>query len=342
MSPDFNDSLIFVKVVEHGSFTAAARALGVPKTTVSRRIQQLEERLGARLLKRTTRRLGLTEAGAVYFDHGRRAALELDAAHSAVSQLHGAPRGWLRLTLPYSFGIEVVAPMLPEFFARHPEVRVELLMSDAQLDLVGSDVDLALRIGPLEDSSLSARRLCRYASHVYASADYLRRHGEPLTPDDLRHHRALAMPVQRSGSRHVWALHNGGAVRDYPIDAVFVGNDPASLRAPLLAGVGLALLPDGYADALRASGAGLQRLLEPWQGTERELNVVLPPGRTPPPKVRAFVDFLVERLRRTTCLDVSDSRSVLAGQEAPDRVPQGVPSKPSRNSRSSTPPEPGG
>lgn len=311
MPHDLNDTLVFVKVVEQGSFIAAAKALGVPKTTVSRRIQQLEERVGARLLKRTTRRLGLTEAGAVYYDHGRRAALELDAANAAVHQLHGAPRGWLRVTLPYSFAIDVITPMLPDFFARYPEVRVELLMSDTRLDLVGSDIDLALRIGALDDSSLSARRLCRYRSHVYASPAYLARHGEPLSPEDLRHHRALAMPTHRHGNRYAWALHDGGSPREFAVDPIFVGNDPASLRAPLLAGVGLALVPDGFVDTLQASGGELHRVLDPWQAAERELHVVFPPGRTPPPKVRAFVDFLVERLRQIACLDVSETAALL-------------------------------
>ena len=127
MSRDLNDTLIFVKVVEHGSFISAARALRLPKTTVSRKIQDLEARLGATLLHRTTRKLGLTEAGNVYFEHSQRIARELDEAESAVGQLQGGPRGWLRFTAPYSVGINWVAPLLGEFHARHPEVRLEMV-----------------------------------------------------------------------------------------------------------------------------------------------------------------------------------------------------------------------
>src|SRR5690606_32425664 len=125
-----------VKVIEHGSFIAAARSLRLPKTTVSRKVQELESRLGAQLLHRTTRKLGLTEAGNIYYDHCKRIAKDLDEAENAVGQLQGGPRGWLRVTAPYSLGIERIAPLLGEFHARHPEVRVEMLLSNEPLDLI--------------------------------------------------------------------------------------------------------------------------------------------------------------------------------------------------------------
>ena len=159
MTRDLNDTLIFVKVVEHGSFISAARALRLPKTTVSRKVQDLETRLGAQLLHRTTRKLGLTEAGNVYFEHSQRIARELDEAESAVGQLQGGPRGWLRITAPYSIGITWIAPLLGEFHARHPEVRVEMVLTNESLDLIDKEIDVALRIGNLPDSNLVARRL---------------------------------------------------------------------------------------------------------------------------------------------------------------------------------------
>src|SRR5262245_41511324 len=134
MSRDLNDTLMFVKVVERGSFTAAAQALGLPKATLSRKVRDLEQRLGARLLKRTTRRLGLTEAGALYYEHCAQVARELDAAELAVSQLHGAPRGWLRFTAPFSLGSDAIAPLLPEFMALYPDVRVDMQLSNERLD----------------------------------------------------------------------------------------------------------------------------------------------------------------------------------------------------------------
>ena len=159
MSRDLNDTLVFVKVVELGSFTAAARTLRLPKTTVSRKVHELEERLGAQLLHRTTRKLGLTEAGNIYFTHCQRIARDLDEAESAVGELQGGPRGWLRVTATHAVGNFWIAPLLGEFHARHPEVRVELLLSNDNLDIIAGEIDVAMRVGTLADSNLAARRL---------------------------------------------------------------------------------------------------------------------------------------------------------------------------------------
>src|SRR4029453_12743263 len=191
MSRDLNDTLVFVKVVEHGSFVSAARALRWPKPPVSRKVQDLETRLGAQLLHRTTRKLGLTEAGNVYFEHCQRIARELDEAESAVGQLQSGPRGGLRITPPYLLGTPWIAPFLGEFHARHPEVRIEMVLSNEPLDLIEKEIDVALRVGNLPDSNLVARRLAVLRTQVYASQGYLEQHGEPLHPDDLQHHRTL-------------------------------------------------------------------------------------------------------------------------------------------------------
>ena len=220
MARDLNDTLIFVKVVELGSFIAAARALRLPKTTVSRKVQELETRLGAQLLHRTTRKLGLTEAGNIYFDHCQRIARELDEAESAVGQLQGGPRGWLRFTAPYSAGVIWIAPLLGEFRARYPEVRVEMILTNETLDLIDKEIDVALRIGPLADSNLVARRLGQFRTQVYASADYLARHGEPLHPDDLQHHQTLSFPKFRRNGGYYWPLNDGERDVEYRIDPV--------------------------------------------------------------------------------------------------------------------------
>jgi DNA-binding transcriptional LysR family regulator len=168
MSRDLNDTLVFVKVVEHGSFVSAARALRLPKTTVSRKVQDLETRLGAQLLHRTTRKLGLTEAGNIYFEHSQRIARELDDAEHAVGELQGGPRGWLRITTPYSLGVMWIAPLLGEYRALHPEVRVDMVLSNESLDLIDKEIDVALRIGNLPDSNLVARRLTVFRTQIYA------------------------------------------------------------------------------------------------------------------------------------------------------------------------------
>lgn len=295
MTHDFNETLIFVKVVEKGSFTAAAEALGMPKATVSRKVAELERRLGTHLLKRTTRKLGLTEAGAVYYEHSAPMALQLQDAESAVSQLNSSPRGWLRFTAPYSLGCDCISPLLPEFMTRYPEVRVEMLLSNDPLDLVAGEMDLALRIENLPDSSLSARRLARIRMHVYASPAYLSQYGEPMEPEDLEHHRALAFSQDRQNGRYVWSLSDGRRVVEAPVSPVLVANDPPSLLNTVISGLGLALLGDPLGKAAVAQDR-LRRVLSAWAGPRVDLNAVFPPGRMHAPKVRAFVDFLSEHL----------------------------------------------
>ncbi|MFC4728414.1 LysR family transcriptional regulator [Coralloluteibacterium thermophilus] len=294
MNRDLNDTLIFVKVVEQGSFIAAARALGLPKTTVSRKVQELETRLGAQLLHRTTRRLGLTEAGAVYHEHCQRIALELDEAESAVAQLQAGPRGWLRFTAPYSIGISWITPLLGEFHAEHPELRVEMILGNDSLDLITDEIDVALRLGELPDSSLVARKLATLRTQVFASPHYIERHGEPLHPDDLLQHRTMALAKNRHNGRFAWTLSDGTETRDFPIQPIMVTNDPAGLKGALLCGEGLVLGTDISARPLVEQGL-VQRVLAGWVGPTYDLSVVFPRGRTLSPKVRAFVDFLVDR-----------------------------------------------
>lgn len=299
MARDLNDTLIFVKVIEQGSFTAAARALGLPKTTVSRKVQELEQRLGAQLLHRTTRKLGLTEAGAIYHEHCQRIARELDEAESAVGQLQGGPRGWLRFTAGYALGVTWVAPLLGEFHARHPEVRVEMLLTDERLDLIEQEIDVALRVGPLPDSSLVARRLGSFRTQVYAAPAYLERHGEPLHPDDLVHHKILAMQKYRRNGRYLWPLSDGSVDGEFPVHPILVANDPSALKGALLCGEGVMMSSDVLIKPYIEQGA-VQRVLAGWTGPEVMLNAVFPRGQTLSPKVRAFVDFLLERLRFDT------------------------------------------
>jgi DNA-binding transcriptional LysR family regulator len=298
MNRDLNDTLVFVKVVELGSFTAASRALRLPKATVSRKVQDLEARLGAQLLHRTTRKLGLTEAGHVYFEHSQRIARDLDQAESAVSELQSGPRGWLRVTATHSLGTTWIAPLLAEFQARHPEVRVELLLSNDKVDIITGEIDVALRVGSLADSTLAARKLTVFRTAVYTTPSYIARFGEPLHPDDLIHHRAVAQTNHRSAHTFVWTLGDGngnGKPREFPVDPVVVSNDPGALRAALLGGEGIMLTSDvmmrGYAEE-----GQVQRVLAGWRGLDVDIYAVFPRGQVPSPKVRAFIDFLLERL----------------------------------------------
>jgi DNA-binding transcriptional LysR family regulator len=310
MASDLNDTLIFAKVVEKSGFVAAARALGIPKTTVSRKVQELEQRLGARLLKRTTRNIGLTEAGQAYFEHCKNIVRELAEAEAAVAQLQGAPRGWLRVAAPYTLGARLVTPLLAEFLARFPDIRIQLTLSNEIVDLIASDIDMALRVGPLADSTLGARRLGTFTSSVYASPDYLERYGEPLAPADLRHHRALALSQHRRNEKYLWSLINDGQSSDYPVAPIVVVNDPASIRTAALAGMGVALLGDFFVARYVANGR-LRAVLPAWSGAQNEFNAVFPPGRALSPKVRSFVDFLAERL----VIDASSAAVVIGDDD---------------------------
>ncbi|HWU70715.1 MAG TPA: LysR substrate-binding domain-containing protein [Pseudoxanthomonas sp.] len=324
MSHDLNDTLIFVKVVEHGSFISAAKSLRLPKTTVSRKVQELEARLGAQLLHRTTRKLGLTEAGNVYFEHCQRIAQALGEAESAVGQLQSGPRGWLRFTAPYSIGIDKIAPLLGEFHARHPEVRVEMLLSNEPLDLIDKEIDVALRGGSLPDSNLIARKLATFGSQVYASSSYIARHGEPLHPDDLRHHRSLAMSKYRRNNGYYWPLSNGaGEETDFPVSPVLVANDPGALKGALLCGEGLMLGADVMVKPFIEQGL-VQRVLAGWTGPTWDFNAVFPRGQGQSPKVRAFIDFLVERLNFEIDYMQAHCPVFLAQQQARDAAAAGL------------------
>ncbi|MGO1720660.1 MAG: LysR substrate-binding domain-containing protein, partial [Luteimonas sp.] len=272
-----------------------ARMLRLPKTTVSRKVQELESQLGASLLHRTTRRLGLTEAGNVYYEHSQKIARDLSEAESAVSQLQAGPRGWLRFTAPYSIGIDKISPLLGEFHARYPEIQVEMLLANESLDLIGGEIDVALRLGELPDSNLVARQLGMLRTQVFAANAYLDKYGEPQHPDELQHHRALAMTKHRQGNRYQWELDDGGGARAFPVNPALVVNDPAALKGALLCGEGLAIGADVMVKAAVEKGT-VKRVLAGWKGADYPFSAVFPRGHGQSPKVRAFVDFLLERL----------------------------------------------
>lgn len=296
MQRDLSNTLIFVKVVEQGTFAAAARTLGLPNSTVSRKVKELEERLGARLLNRNTRRLALTEAGALYFEHSRRIAAELDMAESAVQQLEESPRGWLRVTAPYSLTVSLLSPILRDFRARYPEVRVELVLSNDRLDLVAHEIDVAIRPGSLPDSTLIARRLASFPTRVYAGKDYLARHGEPIAPEELEHHHALVVSKQRREENYSWRLKNGDVEREFPVNPVAVANDPEALLALLINGDGL-MLTTSMEDHCLIMSETIRQVLPDWRGPNLDLNAVFVGGRMLSPKVRLFVDFAAEHLQ---------------------------------------------
>ena len=296
MTRDLNDTLAFIRVVEEGSFTAAAVALQIPKTTISRRVQTLERHLGAQLLHRTTRKIRLTEAGSAYFEQCAPIARQLAAGESAVHQIHGKPQGWLRVTLPFSFGVTWIAPLVAGFSARYPDVRLELLATHVPVDMYAEDVHIALRLGVLPDSTMIARQLASFPTGVYASPRYIQRHGAPKTPDDLKEHAVLALHQARSETGYSWPMQKRGRrPKHYVVNPLIVASDPALIQDAALSGLGLILGMDQAMDR-DVKAKRLCRVLDAFEGPPQNLNALLPGDRLASPKVRAFIDYLKEQL----------------------------------------------
>lgn len=290
-----SDIAVFVEVVDSGSFTAAADRLGLSKSVVSKYVTRLEDRLGARLLNRTTRRLSLTEAGRTFYGRSRHALGEIEEAEAEVSRLQDEPRGELRLASPMSFGILHVAPLLPAFQARYPELTVDMVLDDRQVDLVDQGFDLAIRIGELPDSSLVARRLgpCRHV--VCGTPEYFARHGVPQSPEDLAEHPAVVYRYQDSPAE--WRfLDRDGQYRHVTIGARLQLNNSLAVREALLNGAGVTLTPTFVVGADIKAGR-LKAVLTAYQSIEVSIYAVYPQRRHLSPKVRAFVDFIAERIQ---------------------------------------------
>ena len=287
---DLREVLVFTQVVRSGSFTAAARELGMQKSSVSRKVADLEAHLGVRLLQRTTRTLHLTDEGRVFFEHCMRAVSELEEAQRALGGMKSAPTGLLRVTAPLSFGF--LGPMLGPFLSDYPDVQLELICTDRVVDLVEEGFDVAIRAGRLPDTSLIARRLGSLPRYLVASPAYLAEHPAPRRPDELTEHACLVF----GAGPPVWKLVGRGAQVDVKVPARLVVNDFDLLRDATLAGVGIALLPEPVCiDAIRRRQ--LRRVLPEWSAAETPIHALYASTRHLSPKVKAFVDFLQERMR---------------------------------------------
>ncbi|UTH75353.1 LysR substrate-binding domain-containing protein [Chromobacterium sp. IIBBL 290-4] len=279
----------FVAVVDGGGFTAAARRLGLSVAQVSRLVGRLEERLGARLLYRTTRKISLTEAGEVYLAHGRQLLESLAEAEQAVSQLQAEPRGALKLTAPLAYGQSHIAPLLLDFMQRYPLLEVQLNLSNQVQDLVHDGYDLAIRIGHLGDSTLKARKLAQRRYHICGSPAYFAVHGLPRTPQDLARQRCLSI------GKEGWHLRVGGRRQTFRVQGPLRCSTAAPLAEAALRGMGLVQLPDYYVAAHLARGELIEVLAE-YAEEEEGIWALYPHNRQLSPKVRLLVDFLAERL----------------------------------------------
>ena len=276
--PDFEGLAIFAKVVELRSFAAAATELALSKATVSKAVTRLEERLGARLFNRTSRRLALTDAGQKLSERATRLLLDGEAAENeALAQS--------------------VAPILPEFLAQYPDVTIDLHLSDAMVDLIGEGFDAGLRIASLPDSSLIARRLCAMPRHTVAAPSYLKRHGRPTHPMHLAQHKCLGYAYLSTPG--VWHYTNstGEQASVRPAGPLRVNNGEALLPA-LIAGLGIADLPEFIVGDAIAAGE-VEVILKDWKQTEGAVHLVTPPGGPRPARVEVLADFLAKHFAST-------------------------------------------
>lgn len=283
---------VFVRVVQEGAFSAAARSLDLTPSAVSKLIARLEDRLGCRLLLRTTRALTLTEEGQDYYRAGQRIVADLNAADEAATA--GSVRGRVRVNASLPFGTAYVAPAVPSFLKRHPEVMLDLSLTDDVIDLMAQKADIAVRVGNLPDSNLSARKLGESRRVVCASPAYLKQHGIPKVPDDLRQHNCLGFNFRKA--RSPWPFVVAGEEVALPVDGNLVANNGETMRQLALAGVGIARLGLWHVAADIADGR-LVALLEAHNPADLELiHAVYVGGGHLPKRVRAFLDHMLDYL----------------------------------------------
>jgi DNA-binding transcriptional LysR family regulator len=280
---------VFVKIAEAGSLSAAGRQLGLPLNSVSRQLIALEEMLGTTLVERTTRHLFLTEAGRQYQERAKEILEEVAEAERGLTAQTGVASGRLYVSAPLLLGRTRLSPMLPTFLAEQTQVSIDLMLADRPIRLAEEGIDVALRVGPLEDSGLIARKLDDIQLVVCAAPDYLRRRGEPATPDDLTEQDCLGFGDVPGVAE--WTFQDGAARRAVRISTRLCANDLDALVRAALAGVGLVRVPSWQVAHFLADGR-LQIVLEAYQRPPTPLSILTLRNRLRLPKVRAFVDFL--------------------------------------------------
>lgn len=304
---------LFNKVVETGSFSEAGRQLGLAPSSVSRQVNSLEEELGARLLNRTTRKLNLTEAGSIYYDRTHRILAEIEEANRTVSELNESPRGTLKLNVPVVFGRRYIAPTLPEFLEKHPEVRVQLTVTDHYVDLIEDGSDLAIRIGAVSNQSFVVRKLLTMSRVLIASHDYLASHGEPRTPDELKDHNCITYKLHPG--KAVWVLEGADGRCEIDIQGNIECNNAEAIRAAMVEGGGIALLPV-WAIAREIQEEDVKVVLPEYRPSPAaagdDVFAVYPYNRHLSAKVRAYIDFIAEKFK--THPDFTFSRDREAAQ----------------------------
>jgi len=301
-SANFDELSAFLATAYAKSFSAAAKQLGRDASVISRRVSQLEQRLGVQLLKRTTRSVTLTEAGTVYYQRARIALEELETAGREAATFGTDPQGVLKVSLPVSYGREVIAPILPLFIRKYPRISLDLVFLDRVVDVVAEGYDVVLRSGAIRDSSLLAKKIDSFGSILVASPDYLEKHGCPQSPSDLHSHACLGFTRHLTWPDWVF-VKNGESIAIRPTGPMTADNAEALLTAAL-GGIGISLAADWLAAPHVKTGRLAQVLVDWKYEVEAGVYAVMPPGGLMPSKTRAFVDELIRelKLRRRTAL----------------------------------------
>lgn len=291
----FDGIVIFVQVAQSDSFTEAARQLGLSASGVSRAISRLENRIGVRLVNRTTRRLSLTAEGSTYFQHCQRILADLKDAEADISETGNVPRGPLRIQVPRGFGNTVVIPILSHFVARYPEVRVDISVYDGAINPAEEGVDASFVLGEPSAGGFIARKLCSVGYAICASPDYLEKHGEPIEPDDLANHRCLNYVHPRTGRSRDWILSDAGREFTVPAPSILHANDIQAVHRAAVSGAGLAYLMDFLCADDVASGR-LKIVMPHFVRRDVPVYVCYPQNRYRLPRVSMFVDYLRQAL----------------------------------------------
>jgi len=306
MNLEPNDLLLFARVVDEGSFSRAAERLGVPKSTVSRRVAALESHLGERLLLRTTRKLTVTEFGQAVLAHARHVVEDVDAAESLAQNRQAEPSGKLRVTMPNDLANIILAPVMTALLERYPKVSLDVDLSARFVDLVAESFDVALRPGTLrDDATLAARRVATFSIGLYAAPSYIARRGTPSEPEALMEHDALRV-LNRAGEPMTWVLRRGDAEWEGVPPGRATANSPEFLMRMALAGCGIAIVNDHFAVRYLTSGE-LVQILPEWRVPPVDLWAVFPGRRLMPAKTRAFLDVLAEKFSGPECRAQADA-----------------------------------
>ncbi|HUS28180.1 MAG TPA: LysR family transcriptional regulator [Kofleriaceae bacterium] len=293
---DLNDIVVFTKVVETKSFTGAADALGLPKSTVSRKLAQLEERLGVRLVQRTTRKLALTEIGEAYYERCSRIVADVAAAEQLVTDMQSTPRGRLRVTSTIDFSTRFLGEIIADFLAQHPDINVELEATDRVVDLIDDGFDLAVRFGPMPESTLIAKRLVSLHLILVASPEYLARRNMPKTVEELdEHDHVLFTPASRN---QTWTLvHNNGGEQTYEFGrpARLASNNYGAVVDVARANGGIALISEFMITDELKTGR-LVHVLPEWKTRPTDVHAVYPARQNVPPRLTLFLEHLSKSL----------------------------------------------